>query len=905
MTDTLLQTKLYRPPTRPQLVPRPRLIKKLNAGLNGKLTLVAAPAGFGKTTLIAHWLHQFQDQRTQTVWLSLDADDNAPQQFFSYLAAAIRPLPASQATLSQHLQAPQPLPAKTLAKAFVNDVVPVSTPFLLILDDFHFIQSAEINAAVTFLLDHMPPQMHLVITSRADPLLPLSRLRARQQLNEIRAADLRLTEAETAVFLNDLMQLNLSPVDIAALEARTEGWVAGLQLAALSLEKLADSAKHTFVTDLSGDDRYILDYLLDEVLRQQPPHIRDFLLTTSVLDRLYAPLCDFLIAFSALSNPQLKNLQSQQLLEQLDRANLFLVPLDNTRHWYRYHHLFGDLLTNQLQASNRAVIPQLHKQASRWFEANSMLAEAFGHAWKSSDFVYVVAFLKRHARELLVRAELVTLVSWLGKLPPEHLAAEPQLCIYYAWAATSLLQLETAVAALNLVDTFTKTAPLSAPELADWQGQTAVLRGLLATKSLDISQAISLSQQGLTLLLPDNHLLRGLAVSTLATTQWFIGSTAAAAETLAAAIEPNQMAGNISETINLYGMLAQSTFEMGQLQRTETICQAALQLILHDSRQQVQGRPLAAAGLIYVQLGQLYYEWNRLDAAAAYVQQGIELSQHESIGNLMMLRVLLATLHSSQGNEESALAELAKVQALTARMTLVQIMAQAADIEAFIHLQRGELTAVRQWIEAAQIRAEDSPSHFHEPRYLIFAHFLILEGRWAEAEKLLAVLRQQMLAGGRSGRLIHATVLTALAYQQQGQQAQATAVFQQALTLAEPAGFIRTFLNAGQPIAAVLATLKPANAKQQTYIQTLLDAFQGDSKNSATRTPHSALLEPLSERELEVLLLVANGRSNRQIADELYLAIGTVKKHISNIFGKLQVSSRTQAVARARELNLI
>ena len=909
MTDSLLQTKLYIPPTNTSLVPRPSLIDKLNAGLDGKLTLVSAPAGFGKTTLIADWIQQLS---IEACWLSLDEDDNDPQQFFSYLAAAIRPLTNTDPTLPQLLQSPQPMPPKTLIKAFVNDLISVTIPFLLILDDFHFIQSPEISEAISFLLEHMPAQVHLVITSRADPILPLPRLRVRRQLTEIRAADLRLTEAETAVFLNDLMQLNLSPEDIAALEARTEGWVAGLQLAAISLEKLADSSKHQFVTALSGDDRYILDYLLDEVLHQQPLHIQEFLLKTAVLDKFNAALCDnlrFTNYDSRLGGSEstvnrktkIEIGNGQTILEYLERANLFLVPLDNKRGWYRYHHLFADLLTNQLLVTNKALIPELHKQASHWFEENDSLADAFAHAWKSQDFGYAVALLKRQARDFLVRAELMTLVFWLGKLPPEHLAAQPQLCIYYAWAATSLLQLETAVSALKLVEAYTQSTHLSADEVADWQGQTAVVRGLIASKKLDIPQIVSLNQEGLANLLPDNHLLRGLAASNLATAQWFSGNTAAACEQIEAAIGINQEAGNIAETIIHYGLLAQSTFEMGQLHRTEAICRQALTVIANYSSQ-VGTRPLAAAGFIYLQLGQLFYEWNRLDEAASYIHQGIELSQHESVGNTMMLRLLLATLHGSQGNEESALTEIAKVRELTQSMSLSQIMEQAADIEAFIHLQRGEVSEVSRWIEAANIQADDTLSHFHEPRYLIFAHFLILQGQWAAAEKLLAVLHQLTRAGGRTGRFIHTLVLIAMAHQLQGQHEQATAVLQQALSLAEPTGQMRTLLNAGEPIADVLLTIKPTNDKQQAYVQTLLAAFQ---KPNTANSENRQLLEPLSERELELLRLVADGRSNRQIADELFLAIGTVKKHLSNIFGKLQVSSRTQAVARARELGIL
>ena len=911
MTETLLQTKLHIPHSNSDLVSRSSLFKKLNAGLRGKLTLISAPAGFGKTTLVVEWINQLA---YKVGWFSLDEDDNDSQQFFSYLAAATRPFSSTPLTLFNLLQSPQPLPPKTLVKAFINDIATIIEPYLLILDDFHFIQSSEICEAISFLLDHIPSNMHLVLTSRADPMLPLPRLRARRQLTEIRAADLRMTEAETAVFLNNIMQLNLAPEDIAALEARTEGWIAGLQLAAISLEKLTDSDKHQFISDLSGDDRYILDYLLDEVLRYQSEDIQTFLLKTAVLDRFNAELCEAVAGNKEQRKRKDKSQHAtrnaQQILEYLDRTNLFLIPLDNKRGWYRYHHLFADLLTNQLMAANKALISELHQRASQWFEQQEMLQDAFAHAWKSQNMNFVLALVNRHARDFLVRADLMTLVSWLSKLPQTHLSTQPQLCIYLAWAATTLLQLETAVSTLTLLENMLQTSQLPDEELSDWTGQIAIIRGLIASKSLNIPSMTAFSNEGIAQLHPDNHLLHGLAVSNLATAAWFGGDTIAAYAAIEAAIGINKEAGNISETLLLYGMLAQSTFEMGDLYRAETICWEALALTEQDTERRGK-RPFPATGFIYVQLGQLYHEWNRLEEAGAYVQKGIQVSQDESIGNLMMLHVMKAMLHDSQGEKALALDELAKVRKLTAQMTLVQIMEQAADIEAYIHLQRREFTAVSDWASTYNIQPTDTPIHFHEPRYLIFAQYLVLQHRWAEAETLLVTLRHLTQLGGRTGRTILALVITALAHHAQGEGRRAAEVLQEAITLAQPHGYIRIFRNADPALAAILHTILPENSEQQAYIQTLLNTFQDvgelrkNNRQSSIVNYQLPIVETLSERELEVLRLVANGHSNRQIADELFLALGTVKKHISNIFGKLQVSSRTQAVAQARELDLI
>ncbi|MDX1412616.1 MAG: LuxR C-terminal-related transcriptional regulator [Candidatus Promineifilaceae bacterium] len=928
MTDILLQTKLYVPGLRPSLVPRPRLIEKLNRGLIGKMTLVSAPAGFGKTTLIASWgsgtVESISEggiqHHWQLCWYSLDSDDNDPQQFFRYLAEAIRPLSDKPLTLPHLIKSEQPLPTTTLAKVFVADITAAGLHLALVLDDYHVIQSPEVNEAVSLLLDHMPPHMHLVIISRADPLLPLSRLRARGHLTEIRAADLRLTEDEAAAFINDLMQLNLTAGDIAVLKERTEGWVAGLQLAALSMENLTAESKHEFVTALSGDNRYILDYLLEEVLRHQPDDIQEFLLKTAILDRLCAPLCDFLMGFdgrqggkpaSAQSEPRAS--RSQIILERLERDNLFLIPLDNKREWYRYHHLFADLLSNQLQSTYPVRAPHLLQRASQWYEANNYLTDAFSHAYKSKDIEFCLRLVKRHARGLLVRAELVTLVAWLDKMPSAKLQNQPQLSIYYAWAATTLLQLDKAGSALGLVEQFLDAAPLADHELADWRGQIAILSGLIAGKRLEIARGVALTKQGLEQLMPENNLMRGLAISNLAMAHYFFGDTAAACETLKAAIPINQEAGNITETLLLFGILAQSTFEMGQLRRTESICRQGLQAAAAFASQ-ADGRPLPVTSFIYVQLSQLYREWNRLEEAAAFAQQGIELASKESIGNLLMLRLVLALIHQRQRDSAATAAELAEVEKLIQNLPKTGIMEQIGDFLAYVYAQEGNGAAVQLWLDATNVRAGDLPSRLHETRYLIFARILIQQKRWLEAQQLLTALQQITRAGGRTGRLIHTLVLSAVVHQRLGNKDRAEANLMASLKLAEPEGYMTVFLDVSQPIPELLHGVKAADSRLKAYIQKLLSAFQaagtvekdkGISQLPDRLTMESALVEPLSERELEILALVAAGRSNRQIASELYLAIGTVKKHLSNIYGKLQVSSRTEAVARARKLALL
>jgi LuxR family maltose regulon positive regulatory protein len=926
MATPLLRTKLYIPPTRPELVPRPRLIERLNAGLHRKLTLISAPAGFGKTTLLSEWINQSPIPNTKSpkfAWLSLDEDDNDLARFLAYFVAALQTIDGNVGKgLLAALQSPGPVNVEPVLTALLNEIADLSDNLVLVLDDYHVIESQPVDNALTFTLDHLPPQMHLVIATRTDPTLPLSRLRARGQLTELRAADLRFTTDEAAAFLQRVIRIPISPDDVCTLESCTEGWITGLQLAAVAMQGLEqpDQIAH-FIHSFCGSHRYIIDYLVDEVLDQQTLEVQEFLLQTSILDRMVAPLCNVVASRK----------DSQAILERLEAANLFLIPLDSERRWYRYHHLFADLLRQRLHQTQPEQVPILHCQASEWCELNGFVDEAIDYALAAEDFERAADLVEGRAETLWGRGEQTKLLGWLEALPVEQVFSKPQLCIFRAWGLFASGQqgaaersLQAAEQALDpTADRATETSPIERdqPPGSDrmkLQGRVAAIRAFMASFRGDVPGIIQYSRQALEYLPEQDSVWRSSAAIALGDAYSFKGELAAAYRARLEALKASKAAGNIYLILIASLKLAVTLRQQGRLQRTIEICQQQLQLVYESGLSQT-----AMAGWLLAIWGEVLAELNDLDGAIHQAKNGAELTGRGSdvamLGwsCLCLVRVLFA-----RGDMADAEEIIQKMENIAREYHVPPwITSPMAAWQARIWLAQDKLDSASHWVGERGLDADGDPTYLHEMEYMVLARILIAQGRLDEATSLLQRLLEATETGGRTSRAIEVLVLQALAVQAQGDTIQAITTLERALSLAEPGGYVRIFVDEGPPMARLLYEAV-ARGIMPDYTRKLLAAFEDATKDERRRTEPSpsssvirpsspalskaeGLVEPLSQRELEVLQLIAEGLSNREISERLFLALSTVKGHNRNIFGKLQVQRRTEAVARARELGLV
>ena len=877
MSDTLLTTKLYMPPPRGQLVSRKRLLERLDAirlpedGFARALTLVSAPAGYGKTTLVTEWL---RSGSTPYCWLSLDEEDNDPVRFLAYLTAALQEVhPEFGETALKLQQSPQPTPEDVVMTALINDIAAIPVPFILALDDFHVIQNPTINHQLQFILEHQPPQMHLVLMTREDPWLPLPRLRARRDMLEIRQDDLRFSPDEAADFLRRVMGIDLSQEEIEVLEQRTEGWIAGLQLAALSMRGAYDVKG--FIQAFTGSNRFVLDYLFEEVFQQQPSEVQAFLLCTSVLDKFTAPLCNLLSG----------RYDSQVQLETLEKANLFIVPLDPSRHWYRYHRLFADLLRHQLRKKGEPSEVSLHQQASQWYWDNQFPAEAVAHALQAKDWDLAASQIQASSDNLLKLGEAATLVSWCARLPEDTFPSKPTLILNYAWALMLTSQFNAAKGVLDQVE------QVAGDERAI-KGEVAAARAYLAQSLGDIPRMVELSQQALAYLPPENKNSRSLVALNLGIAYWHIGRLDEAQQALDEALPDCQGSGNAYGEVMASLFIARTFAVRGQLHRAGELLEQLTQA----------HRDMLPNPLVYLDLGTLYYEWNDLDRAGHYLRQALESSRLG--GNQEFetgAHLLLARLDLAREDFIGASQELAYAQGLEGSNPLPQrTHNRRLDMEAIIAIRKGELEVARNLVQDLTPGIDAHP--FYRFLGLTQARYALARGDKSMAstylDKSIQIARENDWKYG----LIAALTLKALACPS-SKQAQDTLV--EALTLAQPHGFIRTFVETGPKLIPLLQ-----EAAQQGispgYVGEILFAFPGKTTPKEKMVVSGDLiLETLSEREMEVLRLVAAGLSNRQIARKLVLSLGTVKSHLHNIYGKLEVRNRPQAVNRARELNLL
>jgi LuxR family maltose regulon positive regulatory protein len=953
---------------RPNLVPRPRLIEKLNQGLQTghKLTLISAPAGFGKTTLVTEWLYQkdeggrLKDEEThdqiqpstlnphpsKAAWLSLDEGDNDLTRFLTYLIAALQTLALSgvegavgnigEVALGM-LQSSQPLPTGPVLTSLINDISVVPDRIILVLDDYHLIDPSPVDAstidgALTFLIENSPPQMHLVIATREDPLLPLSRLRARGQLTEIRAADLRFTSSEAAEFLNQLMGLNLSAEDIVALERRTEGWVAGLQLAAISLQGKEDTKRR--IESFSGSNRLVFDYLLEEVLNQQPKTVQTFLLQTSVLSRLTASLCD------ALTDQE----DGQQTLEMLDRTNLFIVPLDEERRWYRYHHLFADLLRQRLRRIEPEQIPTLHGRASAWYEQNGQRSDAIRQALAAKDFERVAGLAELAWPEMDSSLQSAAWLGWVKALPDDLVRARPVLCAEYAWALLDGGEPEAAETRLRAAERWLditeemseRSGTLPAEMVVVDEEHFRFLPATIATARASHAQALGdlpgslmYARRALELTPEEDSLRRAQATALLGITYWASGDLEAARKAMADWIDSMQKAGNIVFAVASTFALADIMVAQGRLREALRTYKQSLQLA---SGQDEQVQQISAH--LYLGLAMLYHEIGDQEAAGQHLQESKKLGEVTPLIDWpYRWRLAQARLKEAEGDLEAALDQFDEAKHLYIRVSLPDIRPLEA-LKARVYVKQGKLTKALAWARERDLSVDDDLSYLREFEHITLARALIAEYKRDQAESsilgamgLLDRLLQAADEGGRLGSVIEILIVFALAHQARNNIPLALAPLERALTLAEPEGYVRIFVDEGPPMAKLLTMLKVEGGRMRgegarpilseiegpalsegegmnEYVHKLLAAFGKRKPHPSSFIPQP-LIEPLSERELEVLQLIAEGLTNPQIASRLFLSLNTVKVHTRAIYGKLDVHNRTQAAARARALGIL
>ncbi|HEU0000118.1 MAG TPA: LuxR C-terminal-related transcriptional regulator [Ktedonobacteraceae bacterium] len=882
MPKPILATKLYIPPLRPEVVSRPRLIKRLNEGLHRKLILISAPAGFGKTTLVSEWVAACE---RPAGWLSLDEGDNDPARFLTYLIAALQTIAATIGEgVSGILQSPQPPPTEAILTALLNDITTIPGHFVLVLDDYHVLEAKAVDHALTFLLEHLPPQMHLVIATREDPPLPLARLRAGGYLTEVRVTDLRFTPAEAAAFLNQVMGLSLPAQDIAALEARTEGWIAGLQLAAISLQGHQDAAD--FIRSFTGSHHFVLDYLLEEVLQQQSESVQTFLLRTSILDRFCGPLCDAVLLDSSVSG--------QETLAYLERANLFIVPLDNERRWYRYHHLFADLLRQRLHQSiasspgdAESKVNELHIRASVWYEDNGLEIEAFHHAAAAHDIERAERLIEGKGIPLHFRGAVTAILDWLESLPEMVLNARPSLWVRYASLLLVNGQTTGVEEKLQAAETALQGTEMD-DKIRNLVGQIAAARATLALTRYQPETMIAQSRRALDYLHPHNLFLRANAHWTLGIAYLYQGDRAAARQALTEAIALSQAAGSIFTTIL-------ATIGLGNVQEADN--QLSLAAETYRRVLELTGdQPLQIIYEAHLGLARILYEWNDLDAAEQHGQQSLYLARQYDrvIDRFILCEVFLARLKLARGDVVSAAALLAETSQSARQKNFVYRIPEVAAAQVLTLLRRGNLAAA-----AHLAQAHDLP--------ISQARVYMAQGDTHAALAVLESWRRQVEAKGWQDERLKVMVLQAIALQAHGEKDEAVQLLSDALALAEPGGFIRLFVDEGLPLAHLLSKAA-TRGMTPDYIGKLLAACEAEGQKSedTSSLPPSArlLIEPLSQRELEVLHLIAQGLSNQEISERLFLALDTVKGHNRKIFGKLQVERRTEAVARARELGL-
>jgi LuxR family transcriptional regulator, maltose regulon positive regulatory protein len=912
----LLDTKFYPPRSPRALVPRPRLRDSLVRGTASKLMLVSAPAGFGKSTLLAQWLTEWlaadpapASTHRSAAWLSLDRDDDVPHSFWTYLVAALRrAVPGAAPTALALLRATPPAPVHTVVTSLLNDLGALDSDVVLVLDDYHVIDSREVHEEMGFLLDHLPPRLHLVFVSRADPALPLARMRARGELVEIRAAELRFTADEALGYLNDVMGLQLTPGDVATLEARTEGWIAALQLAALSMQGREDLA--AFIVGFAGDDRYIVDYLVEEVLGRQPAEVRDFLLQTSVLRRLSGPLCDAVTGRSG----------GKSALEALERGNLFLVPLDDRRQWYRYHHLFADVLRAHLLADRGDEVPELHRRASEWFEHNAEPSEAIRHAVAGKDHDRAADLMELAFRHMLRDRQEAEVRSWVRLLPAEVVRRRPVLGMGFVAALASGSEFDTVEERLQDIEQSMLPSVDGDvggdPDPSDivvvdelgylrLPGNIALYRAAMDLARGDVEGTVGHARQAILLAPSEDQLTRASAAALSGLASWSSGDLESASRGYAEGVDGLQRVGWLSDVLGCSVALADLRRAQGRLGDALHTCERALDL----ARPEPGSPPLRGTADMHVSISEVLRERDDLARAREHLARSQQLGEHNGLPqNPYRWRVAMARLQEADGDLDGALGLLDDAIRVYVGDYFPNVRPVPA-VRARLHTVRGELAAAAAWAQEHQLSPDDDLTYLREYEHITLARLLLARhtseraGPFLdEATHLLERLLAAADAGERTHSIIEILVLQARGHHARGDAAAALSPLHRAVTLAEPEGFVRLFADEGPPMATLLRGL----AKQGTaagYVRRLTAA---SLRGTAPQPPvRQALVEPLSERELDVLRLLGSDLDGPDIARELNVSLNTMRTHTKNIYAKLGVTSRRAAVSQAHELDLL
>ena len=912
----MLATKLFAPARRPQAVVRTRLEEQLDATLvpGHRLTLVSAPAGFGKTTVVSEWVAQRaeRDPQRRTAWLSLDAGDNDLSRLLTHLVAALEGIgvDVEPGTVLEHL----PADAEAALTALLNAVARTTQhgpdgPWVLVLDDYHAITSAEAHEAMTFLLDHLPDQLHLMLATRADPPLPLARLRSRGQLVEIRGADLRFNGDEAREFLNQAMGLDLDTADVAALEQRTEGWIAGLQLAALSLRAMPTRPEvEDFIEAFTGSNRFVIDYLADEVLARQPPDVRDFLLRTAVLDRLTGPLCDTVLGRSG----------SAAVLEALERDNLFVVPLDTERSWYRYHHLFGDVLHARLLAESPDLVPQLHRRASDWYAARGLVADAVRHALSAEDFARAAYLVEEALPDVRRARQDHLLLTWIQALPGPVVRRSPVLCVVAGWAQMLTGDLDGLEAYLDDADAALEAGAHDQELAATWavteELRTApatilVYRASLAQARGDVAGTVRHARSALDLAGPEDHFVRGGAGGFLGLAAWAAGDIAEAVDTFSEAVRSLHAAGNLVDELDSTIVLADMWVAAGRPSRARQLYEQALRTATGDG----EPYPRATADL-HVGLAELDLELDDLSGAEEHLETARILGERASITeNRHRWSVAMAHVRAARGDADAAIQLLDQAAALFRRGFYPDVRPIGA-MRARLQIASGDLGSAATWVRERGLGVDAGPDYLHEYELLTLARLRVAESHpaqrvgeaeWEDVHGLLDRLYAAAAAAGRDGSVLEIRMLQALVHDAGGDRVSALEVLGRTVTGdPEPDGHVRLYLDEGPAMRDLLADAAQRGQDQRVrdWARRLLERTEPPSEG---RPGRPALVDPLSQREIEVLRLLDSELTGPQIADQLYVSLNTLRTHTKRIFTKLDVNTRAAAVRRAHEHGLI
>ena len=872
--DSLLNTKIQIPTLPRGLIPRERLFSQLNNGLVTRLILLSAPAGCGKTSLLCDWI-RLRSSTPAFVWVALDEADNDPNLYLQYVIAALQvvnPL-IGQRTLPA-LQSPYPPHPNEIIPGIINQIQQRNEKIALVLDDYHLITNSKVHELTIQLIERGGPGLQMVLASRADPPIPIYRYRAQGALAELRQADLNFTLEEAKIFLQQALSETLKADEIATLHQRTEGWIAGLQMAALSMQGCKD--KSAFIRSFSGSHRYVLDYLMEEVLKQQPAAIQEFLFKTSILERMTASLCDALTGRD----------DSHSVLGQLDKANLFIISLDDERRWYRYHHLFADLLQQRLRQEQRYSVQDIHRQANEWYEKNGLITDAMHHALKAKDYERAAKHIEQVGWEYFTRGELATIIRWITALPKNVSSSQPQLNVLSAWAMAKSGRLNDVETCLQGVDTQTMRG-----EIAAVQAYVAGVRG-------NLSQAVELTQIALANLPEENLAMRAIVTQNLGVAYHWSGNPIAATRVLTKAAELTRLADQKFQTLTTLAILGRAYEMQGNLHNAVEIYQNAIDLASEASQQ-----PAPFAGMAHIGIAGPLYERDDLESAMQHAVEGIRLSKMGGfVAYLVFGYALLAKIHEAKGDHKQATKMLQKAEWYGQGSDYDLVMALVAEIRVRIWLRQKNMVAANDWVQSHLADSIDDLDAAGEIEQIVVTRVLTAQGKFNQALNLLISLLDAAKRTRRMESVLQILISQALIYQSQQKIDPALSVLEQALTFGEAGGYLRIFVDHGEPMGRLLRCAL-ARSIVPNYVARLLAIFDEQAKGVSTRT--ETLVDPLSERETEVLRHIVAGLSNPEIAEELTIAESTVKTHINHIYSKLSVKTRTQAIAIAREQEIL